>query len=280
MSKNPTKAMPLMGHLGELRKRLTYVGIVVVVFVIAAFIEQHYVFAVLMHPLQNTSVGKLTVLGPTEAFMQILKVSVYAGLIAALPFILYQFWAFVMPALYENERRNVLPYTAATTVLFLGGVAFGYFIVLPIGLKFLLGYGGDAFNHLLQADRYTTFVATFLLAFGVVFLLPLVMMLLAWAGLVNHIILRKVRKYAILIEAVAAMVLTPSQDPLSMTLMLLPLIVLYEFGIWLAKIATKRKAKHAAAAAELAAAEAAVPPQAPAEIAASGGRARKRGPRI
>jgi sec-independent protein translocase protein TatC len=138
-------------------------------------------------------------------------------------------------------------------------VAFGYFVVLPIGLKFLVGYGGDAFNHLLQADRYTTFVATFLLAFGLVFLLPLVMMLLAYAGLVNHVILRRVRKYAILMEAVIAMVLTPSQDPLSMILMLVPLIVLYEFGIWLAKIATKRKAKSAAAREALAASEAAAP---------------------
>lgn len=270
MSKNPTKAMPLMGHLGELRRRLTYVGIVVVILVIAAFIENKYVLKALMNPLEHTSVDKLTVLGPTEAFMQILKISVYAGLIVALPFILYQFWAFVMPALYENERRNVLPYTLATTTLFLGGVAFGYFIVLPVGLKFLIGYGGDAFNHLLQADRYTTFVATFLLAFGVVFLLPLVMMLLAYAGLVTHTILRKVRKYAILIEAVAAMVLTPSQDPLSMTLMLVPLIILYEFGIWLAKIATKRKARRKAAAAELAAAEAAAAPPTPAEIAPPG----------
>lgn len=275
MSKNPTKAMPLMGHLGELRRRLTYIGIVVVLFVIAAFFLNDYVFRVLMHPLMSTKITQLTVLGPTEAFMQILKVSVYAGLVVALPFILYQFWAFVMPALYENERRNVLPYTAATSVLFLGGVVFAYYIVLPVGLKFLIGYGGENFNHLLQADRYTTFVVTFLLAFGVVFLLPLVMMLLAWAGLVNHIMLRKVRKYAILVEAVVAMVFTPSQDPLSMALMLIPLIILYEFGIWLAKIATKRKAKSAAArealaAAEFAAAEATRPPEAPAEIAAAG----------
>jgi sec-independent protein translocase protein TatC len=257
VSKNPTKAMPLMGHLGELRKRLTYTGIVVVILVIAAFIEKKYVFAVLKHPLHGTGVDKLTTLGVTEAFMTILKVSVYAGLICALPFILYQFWAFVMPALYENERRNVLPYTAATSVLFLGGVVFAYFVVLPVGLKFLVGYGGADFNQLLQAERYTTFVVTFLLAFGVVFLLPVVMMLVARAGLVNYLQLRKVRKYAILVEAVVAMVFTPSQDPLSMALMLVPLIILYELGIWLAKIATKRKAKSAAAREALAAVEAA-----------------------
>ena len=135
--------MPLMGHLGELRKRLTYVAIVVVVCVIAAFIEKDWVFFVLLRPLENTQVTELTTLGVTEAFMQVLKVSIYAGLIVSLPFILYQFWAFIMPGLYENEKRSVIPYVAFTTVLFLAGVAFAYFVVLPVGLKFMVGYGGD-----------------------------------------------------------------------------------------------------------------------------------------
>ncbi len=243
MAKHTTKTMPLTGHLKELRRRLVYCVILVLVCVIAAFVLKDYVFAVLMHPLRGTTVDKLTTLGVTEAFMQILKVSIYAGLVVSLPFILYQFWAFVMPALYEKERRNVLPYTAATSVLFLGGVVFAYFIVLPIGLRFLVGYGGDDFNQLLQADRYVTFVATFLLAFGVVFELPLVMLLLAWARIVDHTKMRKVRRYAIVVEAIVAMVLTPSQDPLSMALMLIPLILLYELGIWLAKVAAKRRAR-------------------------------------
>jgi sec-independent protein translocase protein TatC len=243
VTKDTSKTMPIMGHLGELRRRITYCAIVVLVFVIAAFIKKDWVFYVLRRPLEGTHVDKLTTLGVTEAFMQILKVSIYTGLIIALPFILYQFWAFVMPALYEREKRNVLPYTAATTVLFLGGVVFAYFVVLPVGLKFLVGYGNDMFNQLLQADRYITFVVTFLLAFGVVFELPLVMLLLAWAGMVDHVRMRKVRKYAIVVEAVVATVLTPSQDPLSMALMLVPLILLYEVGIWLAKLVAKRRAK-------------------------------------
>jgi sec-independent protein translocase protein TatC len=253
--------MPLMGHLTELRKRLTYVAIVVIVFMIAAFIFKDHVFAVLLRPLKNTGVTELTTLGVTEAFMQVLKVSIYAGLICALPFILYQFWAFIMPALYENEKKSVIPYVMLTTVLFIAGIAFGYFIVLPIGLKFMVGYGAritvesqPVFNQLLQAENYISFVSLFLLAFALVFELPLIMMLLAWAGLVDHIKMRKYRKYAILVEAVIAMVLTPSQDPVSMALMLIPLIVLYEFGIWLAKIAAKRKAKRQEQAA-LAAAE-------------------------
>lgn len=254
MSKDPTRTMPLMGHLGELRKRFTYIAIVLVVFVIAAFIEKEWVFKVLMRPLRNTGVDQLTTLGVTEAFMQVLKVSIYAGLICALPYILYQFWSFIMPALYENEKKSTVPYVALTTLLFLAGITFGYFIVLPIGLKFMIGYGGDTFNQLLQAEKYISFISMFLLAFGVVFELPLIMMLLAWAGLVNHLKMRKWRKYAILVEAVIAMVLTPSQDPVSMALMLIPLIILYEFGILLAKLASKRKARRHELAA-LAAAE-------------------------
>jgi len=237
--------MTLFGHLGELRKRLTYVAIAVVVCCIAAFIEKKWVFFVIMRPLKGTGLEtqKLLVTGPTEAFMTVLKISVYAGLIISLPFILYQFWAFMLPALYENERRSVTPYVAFTSALFLAGVAFAYFIVLPVGLKFLVGYGGEYFNPLLRAGEYTSFVTLFLLAFGTVFELPLVMMLVAWAGLIDHKRMRKVRKYAILVEAAVAMVLTPSQDPLSMMLMLVPLILLYEFGIWLAGITAKRKAK-------------------------------------
>jgi sec-independent protein translocase protein TatC len=237
--------MPLMGHLGELRRRITYVAIAVVVCVIAAFIEKDWVFSVLLRPLQNTEVTELTTLGVTEAFMQVLKVSIYAGLIISLPFILWQFWAFIMPALYENERRSVIPYVAFTTVLFMAGIAFAYFVVLPVGLRFMVGYGGEYFNQLLQAERYITFVSMFILAFGVVFELPLIMMLLAWAGIVDHVKMRKVRKYAVLAMAVIAMVFTPSQDPVSMALMLIPLLLLYEFGIWLARAAAKRKAKRA-----------------------------------
>jgi sec-independent protein translocase protein TatC len=234
-----------MGHLGELRKRIAYAAVAVVVCVIGAFIAHTPIFNILMRPLDNTPIRELTTFGVTEAFMQVLKVSIYAGLIISLPFIMYQFWAFILPGLYENEKRNVIPYMASTTVLFLGGVVFGYFIVLPVGLKFMVNYGGDLFNQLLQAERYISFVTQFLLAFGVVFELPLVMMLLAWTGVLDYVKMRKVRKYAILVEAVVAMVFTPSQDPVSMMLMLLPLIALYEFGIWLSRIVAKRKEKRA-----------------------------------
>ena len=245
MSRDPSKTMPLMGHLGELRRRLTYVAIAVVVCVIGCFIFKDQVLAVVLHPLESTDVNELTTLGVTESFMNVLKVSIYAGLIISLPFILHQFWAFIMPGLYERERKSIVPYVIATTLLFIGGVVFAYFIVLPVGLRFMLGYGDEYFGQLLQAEKYISFVTMFLLAFGVVFELPLIMMLLAWSGLVDHVKMRKVRKYAILAEAIIAMVFTPSQDPVSMALMLIPLMILYEIGILLAKLIGRRKAKRA-----------------------------------
>ena len=240
-----------MGHLTELRKRLTYAAIAIVICCVAAFIEKKYVFAIIMHPLKSTPYAnqKLLAFSATEPFMAILKISVYAGLIIALPYLFYQFWAFVMPALYENERRGIFPYVALSSGLFIGGVVFGFYVVLPIGLKWLLNFSAGTFTVMLHVDPYITFITLFLLAFGVVFELPLVMMLLAWAGIVDHKKLRKVRKYAVLVEAVIAMVITPSQDPISMMLMLIPLVVLYEFGIWLARIVSKRKARRAELAA-------------------------------
>jgi sec-independent protein translocase protein TatC len=244
VAKDTSKTMSLVGHLSELRRRLIYCLVVVVACVIAAFVFKHRIFAVLMHPLQGTHIDKLTTLGVAEAFMQVLKVSIYAGLLVSLPFILYQFWAFVMPALHGHERRNVLLYTVFTTVLFLGGVVFAYYLVLPVGLKFLVDYGVEDFNQFLQAERYLSFVSLFLLSFGLVFELPLVMLLLAWARVVDHLKMRKVRRYAIVVEAILAMVITPSQDPFSMMLMLVPLMLLYEVGVLLARLVSRRRTRH------------------------------------
>ena len=245
MSTNREKSMSLMGHLGELRKRLTYAGIAVVLCCIATFIEKKYVFAILTRPLKGTPIygDKLIALSVTEPFMAILKISIYAGLVIALPIILWQFWAFIMPALYENEKKSIVPYVALTAGLFLGGVVFCYYAVLPIGVRWLLNFGKGQFTLLIHVDAYVSFVSLFLLAFGVVFELPLVMMLLAWTGIVDYKKMAKVRKWAVLGEAVVAMVITPSQDPISMMLMLIPLMILYEFGIWLSRITSKRKAR-------------------------------------
>ncbi|MCJ7797841.1 MAG: twin-arginine translocase subunit TatC [Thermoleophilia bacterium] len=249
--------MSIIEHLGELRRRIVISTIAICVAVAFAFIEKDWVFRIIMAPLVHGTGQpiKLLTLSPTEPFMSVLKVSIYFGLLLALPVILWQLWAFIMPALYENEKKRVLPYVLFTTVLFAGGVLFGYYVVLPIGLKFLVGYGGDIFDQQQRAGEYISFVTLFLLAFGVVFEMPAIMVLLASAGIVSHHRMRRSRKYALIGIAFAAMVLTPSQDPVSMLLMMGPLVLLYELGILLARIVARRRVKREREAAAKEAAE-------------------------
>jgi sec-independent protein translocase protein TatC len=257
VAKKEHERMSIVEHLDELRKRIMISVIAICVGVAIAFIAKDWVFRIIMAPLVHGTGQpiQLLTLSPTEPFMSVLKVSIYFGLLLALPVLLWQMWAFIMPALYENEKKRVLPYVLFTTVLFAGGVLFGYYVVLPIGLKFLVGYGGDIFNQQQRAGEYISFVTLFLLAFGVVFEMPAVIVLLASADLVGHRRLRSSRKYTLVGIAAAAMVLTPSQDPVSMLLMMAPLILLYELGIVLARIIDRRRVKRERDAAAKEAAE-------------------------
>lgn len=241
--------MTVIEHLGELRRRIVVSVIAIAVGMVIAFIEKNWIFGIIKRPLlQMDGVNAdLVTFSPTEPFMTVLKVSIYAGLLLALPVVLWQLWAFIMPALYERERKSVLPYVFFTTALFVGGIAFAYYLVLPVGLRFLVGYGGDIFVQQLRASEYIGFVSMFLLAFGAVFEMPAVMLLLTSAEVVDHHKLRSVRKYAIVGIAVAAMVLTPSQDPVSMLLMMGPLAGLYEIGILLSLVSGRKRAKRRAA---------------------------------
>ena len=165
-----------------------------------------------------------------------LKVWVIAGVIMVSPYLIYQFWAFVGPAFTASEKRYFVPVVAACSVLFLGGVTFAYVVVLPRGLSFLLTFNDEYFNVQNRASDYFTFVALFLLAFGLTFEMPVVLVLLAKVGVVDDRFLRKNRRYAILIEALLAAILTPSQDAFSMLALFVPLVVLYEISIVLARV--------------------------------------------
>lgn len=240
--------MTVVEHLTELRKRLVISIAAIIVGMIAAFVFKDFIFELIMTPLDKSGLdADLVTLGVAEPFMTVLKVSIYTGILLALPVVFYEFWAFVMPALYESERRRVLPYVFFSTVLFLGGVLFAYYLVLPVGLRFLVGYGGELFSQQVRASEYIGFVSMFLLSFGVVFEIPAVILLLSVADLISARTLRRTRKYALLVIAVASMVLTPSGDPLSMMLMMGPLYVLFEFGIVLTRIVERRRRKRALA---------------------------------
>jgi len=239
------KQMTILEHLGELRKRLFIALGSATLAVVVAFILQDRVFAILKRPLDLVEGQKaqLVTLSPTEPFMTTLKVSIYAGLLMALPIIMWQLWAFIMPALYENEKKTVLPYVALTTGLFVGGVAFAYFLVLPIGLDWLVGYGGDTFRQDMRAGEYLNFVVLFLLAFGLVFELPVAILSLAAMRIVDTRFLRRKRRHAIVVIAIVSMVITPSQDPVSMLLLVGPLVLLYEISLVLVALMERRRAR-------------------------------------
>ncbi len=170
-----------------------------------------------------------------------LKVWVVGGLILAAPVIIYELWAFLAPAFSSGEKKYFYPVVFATTILFFAGCALAYFLVLPKGLAFLLGFSAGFFNVQLRASEYFTFMALFILAFGVVFELPVVLVLLAKVGVIDDKFLKKNRRWAIVLLAFAAAIITPSQDAFSMLAMFVPLYVLYEVSVVLARFVQPKR---------------------------------------
>lgn len=241
MPVSPNDTFTLLEHLSELRKRIFWTLVVLAVGIIVAAVFNDRLFDLLLYPLRqvpglDADSYQIITLSPVEPFMVSLKVWVVAALIAASPFLIWQFWAFVGPAFTSTEKRYFYPVVIATVLLFLGGVAFGYLLVLPKGLSFLLSFGGETFNVQNRANEYFTFVALFILAFGAIFEMPVVLVLLAKVGVIDDKFLRRNRRYAILINAFAAALLTPGQDVFSMIAMFIPLLILYELSIPLARL--------------------------------------------
>jgi sec-independent protein translocase protein TatC len=235
--------MSLIEHLEELRKRIIISVVALAVTTAGAFICKSYLLAFLVAPLNGK---QLITLAPAESFMTAFKVSAYVGVIAASPIIIYQIWAFVAPGLKSKEKHVVLYAAAFTTILFLSGVAFAWWLVLPRGLDFLLNYQSDYFNQQVQASKYFSFVAMFLLGFGIIFELPALLLTLARLGIVNSKQLAKNRRYAILAGAVISAFLTPTQDVISMMAMAVPFVFLYEISIHLSRLVQKRKQERSA----------------------------------
>ena len=178
--------------------------------------------------------------GLPEAFFTYLKVAFLAGLMVAAPVIIYQFWMFVAPGLYDREKRLMLPIVFLSSIFFIGGALFGYFIVFPWGFKFFLGFATETIRPMPSMKEYLGFSAKLLLAFGLVFELPLVITFLARLGIVSVDFLKKNRKYALLLFFVGAALLTPP-DVVTQIMMALPLMVLYEISIIGARVFGKKK---------------------------------------
>lgn len=222
------KRMPLTGHLEELRGCLLRVVWAVLGATLLAYLFSDFLIGWLKRPLDE----ELFFFSPTEAFWVTMKVSFIAGVFVSMPVILYQAWRFISPGLLPKERRYALPFVILGCVFFLLGLLFCYFIVFPFALNFLVEFGNErGLRAMFSVGLYTDFQLKLLLAFGVIFELPLVITLLAKLGLVTPRFLSRQRPYAVLINAVMAAVLTPTADVFNMMLMMVPLLLFYELGI-------------------------------------------------
>ena len=239
----------LTEHLQELRSRMVRAGIALAAGVIVAIVFNDFVFSLLLGPLKDAgipeSAQKITTFSPSEPFMVSLRVWIYVGIILASPILIYQFWSFVGPAFAPTHRRQMIPVVAVCAGLFLFGVVFAYLLVLPRGLAFLLGFNDEMFQVQNRAADYFSFAAWFLVAFGAIFEMPIVLVALIKLEIVATSQLIRHWRYAVVIMAVVAMVATPSQDPISMMAMLVPLLILYAASIVIGKGIERRRASPA-----------------------------------
>ncbi len=257
--------MPLTEHLGDLRKRIITSLVALLLTFVITFNFSEEIFKGLMFPLKNNisfslkspvvkivpqeklpSNMKLYFFRITEAFWVNIKIAFVAGLMLALPVIFHQLWKFISPGLLPKEKKYVLPFIAAASGLFLLGAAFCFFIVLPFAINFLLTYKvGDFLMPWLSVGEYADFCLKFILAFGVIFELPIAIIFATRMGIVTPKALAKNRKYAILAAFIIAAILTPTPDMFNQILMAIPIIILYETGILISRIFIRKKAEDA-----------------------------------
>jgi sec-independent protein translocase protein TatC len=238
-----TDKMPFLGHLGELRTRIMWSRGAVIVGLGIALTFTDRLMKLVRRPFELAMPGqKLVFTTPTEAFWVYMKVALIAGVVIAMPMILYQIWAFIAPGLYSHERRYAVPFVLVGSLFFIGGGLFAQLLVIPYAMRFLLSFPGQDLLPMITINSYVDFVLKFTLAFGAVFELPVIITLAARMGLVTPQMLSKNRKYAILINFILAAVLTPTPDIFNQCLMAGPLCILYELGIVSARLFGRRPA--------------------------------------
>ncbi len=249
---------PLTDHLGELRNRIVYSLIAVIVTFGASFYFSEDIYRLLTMPIHNTvsfSIHipfitfhpgqnpdlKLIFIAPAEAVWMHIKVSFISAFILSSPIIFYEIWRFIAPGLLERERKYALPFVFTTTFLFLLGSLFCFIIILPFAMNFLLTYKTENLQPMISVGNYIDFCLKFILSFGAIFELPVMMVFLTKMGVVTPEFLAKNRKYSVLIAFILAAVLTPTPDAFNQTLMAIPIIILYEAGILASRILNKKK---------------------------------------
>lgn len=242
--------MPFLDHLEELRGRIiraliaVFAGVGVGLWVVTRYNAVAFLKAPIAPYLPG---GKLTILAPTEQVMVVLKLGIVLGLVLASPVIIYQLWAFLSPALYDRERKAMMPSLGLGLLLFLLGAWLGWIYGVPLSLKFLLTFNGDDFVNQITFGEYFSFVIQVVLAVGISFELPLIMTLLAWVGVMDAKRFSAFRRYAILLNCIAGAVLSPGTDVVSMLVTSAMLVMLYELGVIGAFVVQKRRRKAAQA---------------------------------
>ncbi|MBN2359573.1 MAG: twin-arginine translocase subunit TatC [Deltaproteobacteria bacterium] len=233
-------------HLVELRSRLLRALTLVFLCTIACYFVADQLYSLLSLPMQAAlpEGSSFVVTGPIEYFLVTLKLSLVAGLFLASPWVLYQFWAFIAPGLYRNEQRFALGFVVAGSLFFVGGAAFCYFLVLPLGLPLLIGLNPPEVVGMYRVGEYYSFAIGLLVAFGIAFELPVVLVLLSLLGLVDPAQLARYRKYALVLSFVAGAVLTPP-DVISQTSLSLPLYFLFESGLLVSRLLVRGRGRAA-----------------------------------
>jgi sec-independent protein translocase protein TatC len=239
--------MPILEHLEELRWRIIKILIALIVAAVACYFFTDTLFRWVRWPLDvATPPGQkinLNYMRIGESFTVRLKLAFLAAVFVTIPVIIYQIWRFVMPGLYEHERRAVVPLVFWSTMLVLLGAAMCFFWVMPVTIRFLLEIAPADVAPVLTVNEYINFIMWTTVSFGAVFQLPLVALFLGKLGLINYKMLAKGRRYAIVIIGFVAAIITPSTDAISMMMLGLPLYALYEISIWLLRFRTEPKAE-------------------------------------
>lgn len=233
------KELSLVQHLSEFRDRLMVACIAIAITTAISFLFTTDIIKLLLVP---AGVSKLVALSPTENFTTYFRVALFSGFALAMPVILYEIYAYIDPALHPRERRFALTAGPFVLLLFVGGMLFCYLVLLPNALKFLLNFGSEVIDNQLRASEYLSFVTLFIVGMGVVFEMPVLIFALIRIGVVQRSWLTSKRRYIFLLSFVVAAVLTPTPDPFNQSLVAIPIYLLFELGLLLARFGGARRA--------------------------------------
>ncbi len=236
--KNQEKQMPFTDHLEELRMRLFKVIGSVFGFAVVAYFFHAQLLAFIVIP--NPDEVQLQSLAPAQLFIVSIKLSFYAGIICSIPIIVHQLWQFIAPGLYPKERKYIFPIIFFTIVCFATGAFFAYFLVIPFGLKFLMGFQTTTIEANWSIEKYIDFVTMMVFVFGLVFEIPLIALFLGKVGLLTEKFMKKYRKYSVVMALILGAVLTPP-DGFTQVALAIPLVILYEISIILVRMVQKKE---------------------------------------